>query len=52
MHHSLTQLMFLAGLGQVAILITSALVPFRLNWRDELRSLPRLHRRMHWVYRR
>lgn len=50
MHQSLTHLIFLAGLGQVTILIASALVPFRLNWRDELRCLPRLHRQMHWVY--
>jgi hypothetical protein len=51
MHHSsLTQLIFLAGLGQVTILIASALVPFRLNWRHELRGLSRLHRQMHWVY--
>jgi hypothetical protein len=49
-HHSLAQLIFLAGLGQVTILIASALVPFRLNWRHELCSLPRLHRQMHWVY--
>lgn len=50
MHQSLTHLIFLAGLGQAVILIASALVPFQLNWRHELRSLPRLHRQMHWVY--
>lgn len=50
MDHSLRQLIFLAGLGQATILIASALVPFRLNWRHELRCLPRLHRQMHWVY--
>jgi hypothetical protein len=50
MNPSLTHLIFLAGLGQVTILFASALVPFRLNWRDELRGLPRLHRQMHWVY--
>jgi hypothetical protein len=25
-------------------------VPFRLQWRTELGSLPRLHRQMYWVY--
>ena len=50
MHQPLTHLIFLAGLSQVTILIASALVPFRLNWRDELRGLSRLHRQMHWVY--
>jgi hypothetical protein len=50
MNQSPTHLIFLAGLGQAVILIASALVPLRLNWRDELRGLPRLHRQMHWVY--
>ena len=46
----LARMIFLAGVGQLAILIASALVPVRLNWRDELRSLSRLHRQMYWVY--
>jgi hypothetical protein len=46
----LTRLIFLAGVGQLSILIASALVPFRLNWREELRCLSRLHRQMYWVY--
>ena len=46
----LTRLVFVAGVGQLGVLIASALVPFRLNWRDELRSLSRLHRQMYWVY--
>jgi hypothetical protein len=50
MNQPLTHLIFLAGLGQITILIASILVPFRLNWQDELRSLGRLHRQMHWVY--
>src|SRR5579863_5070244 len=49
-NQSLTHLIFLAGLGQATILFASALVPFQLNWRDELRGLPRLHRQMHCVY--
>jgi hypothetical protein len=46
----LTRLIFIAGVGQLGVLIAAALVPFRLNWRDELRGLPALHRQMHWVY--
>jgi hypothetical protein len=50
METTLARLIFLAGLGQVGVLMASALVPFRLNWRDELRGLSRLHRQMYWVY--
>jgi len=46
----LPRLIFVAGVGQLSVLMASALVPFRLNWRDELRGLPRLHRQMYWVY--
>jgi hypothetical protein len=46
----LSNVIFVAGIGQLCILIASALVPFRLNWRDELRSLSRLHHQMYWVY--
>jgi hypothetical protein len=46
----LAKLIFVAGIGQLCILIASALVPLRLNWRDELRALSRLHRQMYWVY--
>jgi len=34
----------------LGVLIASAIVPFRLNWRTELSSLSRLHRQMFWVY--
>jgi hypothetical protein len=47
---TLTNLIVLAGLGQLGILIASAMVPFHLRWRTELQALPRLHRQMHWVY--
>jgi hypothetical protein len=47
---SLARWLFFAGVGQLGVLIASALVPFRLNWRDELRGLSRLHRQMYWVY--
>ena len=46
----LANLFFAAGVAQLGILIAAALVPFRLNWRTELGSLPRLHRQMYWVY--
>ncbi|MEO6011692.1 MAG: hypothetical protein ABIU38_26870 [Vicinamibacteraceae bacterium] len=39
-----------AGCAQASILVASAMVPRVLNWREELRPLPRLHRQMHWVY--
>lgn len=38
------------GVAQLGILVASALVPFRLNWKRDLASLPRLHRQMYWVY--
>lgn len=50
MDTNLTRLIFYAGIGQLSILIASALVPFRLNWREALRGLSRLHRQMYWVY--
>jgi len=50
MDTTLTRLIFMAGVGQLSILIASSLVPFRLNWRQELQCLPRLHRQMYWVY--
>lgn len=46
----LARLIFIAGLGQLGVLIASTLVPFRLNWRGELQCLSRLHRQMYWVY--
>lgn len=50
MQTHLPNLLFVAGVGQLAVLIASALVPFRLKWRDEFQSLSRLHRQMYWVY--
>ncbi len=47
---SVAQLLFAAGVAQLGVLVASALVPFRLNWRTELSSLSRLHRQMYWVY--
>jgi hypothetical protein len=46
----MARLIFAAGLGQAGVLVASALVPFQLNWREDLRPLSRLHRQMYWVY--
>jgi len=50
MNELLPTLIAAAGAGQLCVLIASALVPFRMNWRTELQSLSRLHRQMYWVY--
>jgi hypothetical protein len=50
MKEALPTLIFLAGIGQFSVLIASALVPIRLNWRTEFAKLPRLHRQMYWIY--
>jgi hypothetical protein len=46
----LADAIFLAGLGQLGVLIASALVPLRLKWKHDLGALPRLHRQLFWVY--
>lgn len=50
MNDVLPALIVAGGIGQLLVLIASALVPFRLNWREELKTLARLHRQMYWVY--
>ncbi len=50
MNELLANLILAAGFGQLTVLIASALVPLRLDWRMELRSLSRLHRQLYWVY--
>lgn len=50
MREYLPTLITLAGAGQLCVLIASALVPLRLNWRTSLDGLPRLHRQLYWVY--
>lgn len=47
---NLADVLFWAGAAHYGILIASALVPFRLNWREELRPLSTLHRQMYWTY--
>ena len=46
----LTNLLFATGLVQFSILTASSLVPFRLNFREDLASLPKLHRQLYWTY--
>ena len=46
----LAKLIFVGGILHFCILFASAMVPFRLNWREELKSLSRLHRQMYWTY--
>ena len=47
---TLANLILAGGLAHFCILIASALVPFRLNWREEFQKLSPLHRQMYWVY--
>ena len=48
--HLLSRLIFAGGLMHFSILVASALVPFRLNWKDDLKPLSKLHRQMYWTY--
>jgi hypothetical protein len=50
MQPTLTTLITLAGIGQLGVLVASALVPIRLKWKTELAGLPRLHRQLYWIY--
>ncbi|MEP7220178.1 MAG: hypothetical protein ABI876_14740 [Bacteroidota bacterium] len=50
MREMMPTLIFMAGIGQMGVLIASSLVPFQLNWKKDLAVLPRLHRQMYWVY--
>ena len=50
MRDHLPLILRLAGAAQLSILIASALVPFRLNWKRDLASLPKLHTQMYWTY--
>ena len=50
MRDHLPLLLRLAGAAQLCILIASALVPLRLNWKRDLASLPKLHMQMYWTY--
>lgn len=50
MNEILPDLIRAGGVGQLLVLVASSLVPFQMNWKDELKSLSRLHRQMYWVY--
>ena len=50
MEETLSRLIFLAGFGQLSVLVASALVPVQMNWKQEFKVLSRLHRQMYWVY--
>ena len=47
---ALADLIRAAGAGQLSILIASSLVPFKLNFKRDLASLPTLHRQLYWTY--
>ena len=46
----LAQWIQLAGLAHFGILIASAMVPAKLNWKEELARLSPLQRQMYWIY--
>jgi len=46
----LSRAIFLAGCSQLCVLVASALVPIRLDWRHRLADLPLLVRQLFWVY--
>jgi hypothetical protein len=50
MNPRLSDVIFLAGVGQWLILIASALVPLRLDWGTRLLALPVLLRQLFWIY--
>ena len=50
MKELLPTLITIAGIGQLCVLIASALVPIRLKWHTELKALPRLHQQLYWTY--
>jgi hypothetical protein len=46
----LSTLVLIAGILQLSVLVASALVPYQLDWRNELKSLPKLHRQLYFIY--
>ncbi len=46
----LSTAIFCAGVGQLCVLVASALVPMRLQWNQVLAPLPTLVRQLFWVY--
>jgi hypothetical protein len=50
MNELLPQAIFIAGFLELGVLVASALVPLRLDWKTSLNVLPRLHRQLYWIY--
>jgi hypothetical protein len=50
MEVELADVIRVAGAGQLSILIASSLVPFKLQFKRDLASLPSLHRQLYWTY--
>ena len=50
MNATLESAIFWIGIGQLAVLIASALVPSRLQWAKVLAVLPDLVRQLFWIY--
>lgn len=50
MNELLPKALWLAGVGQLSVLVGSSLVPIRLHWRETFRTIPHLQRQMVWVY--
>ncbi|MBX9789381.1 MAG: hypothetical protein K2Y37_10740 [Pirellulales bacterium] len=50
MRLDLATAIFWIGCGQLCVLVASALVPVRLDWRRELAGLPKLVRQLFWIY--
>lgn len=50
MSFPLSAVIFVAGVGQLCVLVASALVPVRLKWSVILEPLPPLVRQLFWVY--
>ena len=50
LRQNLPPLIAIAGALQLSVLVASALVPLRLNWKKDLQVLNRLQRQMYWVY--
>ena len=44
------KIILLMGICHFLILIASAMVPMKLNWKEDLAVLSKLHRQMYWVY--
>ncbi|TVP77624.1 MAG: hypothetical protein EA352_03305 [Gemmatimonadales bacterium] len=44
------ELVLLGGVAHLLILTASAMVPFRLKWKEALAPLPRLHRQMYMLH--